>query len=235
MRPIEKALFAIAACAVLLTEPAGAQTAADANRGAQLFRSCAACHTLEPNCNMTGPSLSGLWNRKAGSLASFPRYSPAMKSAGVIWNDETLDRYLENPQHFIPGNVMTFPGIPDREQRAALLAYLKSATQSEGAAAQQTAQGGGMMMGGQAPNLRHLLPEQRVTAIHLCGDTYAVTTADGGTRQFWEPNLRFKTDSSANGPERGMPAILRAGMMGDRASIIFAKPEEISAIISQKC
>jgi cytochrome c len=49
----------------------------DAARGERMYRACIACHSLEPNRNMTGPSLAEVWNRKSGSLASFPRYSPA--------------------------------------------------------------------------------------------------------------------------------------------------------------
>src|SRR6267378_6895308 len=70
-----------------------------------------------------------------------------------------------------------------------------------------------------------------VKAITYCHDTYRVTTGEGKTRAFWERNLRFKTDSSKDGPEKGAPAILPAGMMGDRASVIFAAPEEITKLI----
>ena len=59
------------------------------NAGQRVFGACAACHSLESNRNMTGPSLAEIWNRKSGSLPSFPRYSPALKSAGIIW---TLDQ-----------------------------------------------------------------------------------------------------------------------------------------------
>jgi cytochrome c551/c552 len=61
----------------------------DASRGERMYRACVACHSLEPNRNMTGPSLAEVWNRKAGALARFARYSPALKSAGIIWNDES--------------------------------------------------------------------------------------------------------------------------------------------------
>src|SRR6266545_8066279 len=101
----------------------------DAARGERMYRACVACHSLEPNRNMTGPSLAEVWNRKAGGLPSFPRYSAALKSAGLIWNDATLDEWLKDPQHFIPGNTMTFPGIRNAQQRADLLAFLKDATQ----------------------------------------------------------------------------------------------------------
>jgi cytochrome c len=92
---------------------------------------------LQPGQNMTGPSLADVWNRKAGSLAGFSRYSPALKSANIVWNDKTLDDWINDPQHVVPGNQMTFAGIKDTRQRADLLAFLKDATQ-KGAA--QTAQ-----------------------------------------------------------------------------------------------
>jgi cytochrome c len=210
----------------------------NATRGERMYRACIACHSLEPNRNMTGPSLAEVWNRKSGSLASFPHYSSALKSAGIIWNDDTLDEWIKDPQHFIPGNTMTFPGIKDARQRADLLAFLKDATRP--GHAPKTAQGGnqmgGMMMGGGGvPNLKKLDPEDRVQSISHCGDTYKVSTVDGKMRDFWERNLRFKTDVSDDGPQKGAPALVGAGMMGDRADVIFASPDEISGFISHQC
>src|SRR5204862_5924788 len=69
----------------------------DASRGAQAFRACAACHSLEADKNMTGPSLAGLWGRKAGGLASFERYSDELKSSGMIWDDRSLDGWITDP------------------------------------------------------------------------------------------------------------------------------------------
>src|SRR5215469_12278649 len=91
--------------------------AGNPTQGERAFGACAACHSLQPDQNMTGPSLVGVWNRKAGTLASFTRYSPAMKSAKIDWNDKTLDEWIADPQHVIPGNQMTFPGIQDAKQR----------------------------------------------------------------------------------------------------------------------
>jgi len=187
---------------------------------------------------MTGPSLAEIWNRKSGSLPSFPRYSPALKSAGIIWTDDTLDEWIKDPQHFIPENTMTFPGMKDARQRADLLAFLKDATRP--GHAPKTAQGGsqmgGMMMGaGGVPNLKKLDPQDRVQSINHCDDTYKVATADGKVRDFWERNLRFKTDVSDEGPQKGAPALVGAGMMGDRADVIFASPEEISGLIAHQC
>jgi len=209
---------------------------ADVALGARAFRACAACHSVEANRNMTGPSLADIWDRKAGSVSSFPRYSEAMKSSDVIWNEDTLDGYLENPAKFMPGNHMTFPGVPDEKTRKSIIAFLKETGSKSGD--QQTAQAplGGMSgMQRPAPNLKNAEASSRIKAITYCHDTFKVTTSDGKTRDFWERNLRFKTDSSEEGPDKDAPAIVNAGMMGDRASIIFSSPEEISRFIIRAC
>jgi cytochrome c len=74
-----------------------------------------------------------------------------------------------------------------------------------------------------------------VKTITYCKDTYTVTTANGQTRKFWERNLRLKTDASGDGSEKNAPALINAGMMGDRADVIFAGPGEISSFIAAKC
>jgi cytochrome c len=238
-------LAAVMAAAAAATPSFGADEAAagDPQRGAQVFRACAACHSLQPDKSMTGPSLAGLWGRKAGTLSSFMRYSPALRSSDIVWDDQTLDSWLKDPRHDIPGNRMTFPGIKDEAARHDLLAFLKQAAKP-GAAPPQTAQQGGGTMGGmggmmgggqQVPNLKMLDADDRVTSIAYCRDTYRVTTAAGETHEFWERNLRFKTDSSEEGPENGAPAIVGAGMMGDRADVIFAAPQEIGAFVKPGC
>jgi cytochrome c len=230
---------------IALLSPAFAQKG-DPSRGQQDFRACAPCHSLEPDRNMTGPSLANLWGRKAGGLSSFERYSDALKSSGIIWDDRALDGWLTDPQRMVPDNEMPFEGIKDGRVRADLLAFLKEATKP--GAPQQTAQQGamkgmggmmggmgGMMGGGRDPNLKSLEPGKQVKAITYCRDTYRVTTADGKTRAFWERNLRFMTDSGTDGPESGAPAIMPAGMLGDRAAVIFAAPEEITKVIEARC
>jgi cytochrome c len=211
----------------------------DPARGQRNFRVCAPCHSLDPDVNMTGPSLAGLWERKAGSLPSFERYSDALKSSGIIWDDRSLDAWLADPDSMVPANEMPFNGIKNPQHRADLLAFLKEATKP-GAAPQMSAQGpmrgmGGMMGGGRVPNLKSVEANMQVKAITYCRDTYRVTTADGTTRAFWERNLRLKTDSGKDGPPSGAPALVRAGMMGDRADVIFSAPEEISKTIEARC
>src|SRR5215469_7334563 len=138
----------------------------NAARGQRAFGACAACHSLQSDQNMTGPSLAGLWNRKAGSLTSFSRYSSALQSANIVWDDKTLDEWINDPQHLVPANEMTFAGIKDARERADLLGFLKDATQPGASVAQGGQMGGmggmaGMMGGGQVPNLKHLNPENR--------------------------------------------------------------------------
>ena len=235
---------ALATClALLISSSVFAQgTGNETSLGARVFRACAACHSLEKDRNMTGPSLAGVWNRKAGGLASFTRYSDAMKLSGITWDEQSLDGYLKNPSEFMPGNHMTYPGVPDEKARSSVIAFLKSAAETpsdQNRAAQSPPGMGSMPMGGMqgraAPKLKTVDASSRVKSITYCRDTFTVTTEDGKSRDFWERNLRFKTDSSDEGPDKNAPAILAAGMMGDRASVVFASPDEISRFITLRC
>ncbi len=174
-------------------------------------------------------SLAGIWGRKAGSLASFPRYSAALSGSGVVWNEQTLDAWLADPAGFIPHNLMTIRGPAEAEARADLIALLRLAAPDGpiGAAANapETTD----------PDLNAEPATRQVRAIRFCGDTYRVTTEDGSTRAFWERNLRFETDQSARGPKPGAPVIIPAGMLGDRAAVIFSRPEEIDSGIKRAC
>jgi cytochrome c len=124
---------------------------------------------------------------------------------------------------------MTFQGIGQAAIRADLIAYLNKAMTSP-----PQEQGAGVGAPGDE-DLKKLGPEYKVQSITYCPDTYRVTTADGQTKLFWERNLRFKTDSSVIGPEKGAPALTFSGMQGDRAFVIFSMPEEISPFIKREC
>lgn len=129
MKRIEKLIAATALATGMLAPAAVAD--GDPAKGERIFRRCQACHSLEQGQNRIGPSLYGLFGREAGSVEGF-RYSKANQESGVTWNEETLDPYLENPNKYMPGNRMAFPGIRNDEQRADLIAYLKEATAAEG-------------------------------------------------------------------------------------------------------
>jgi cytochrome c len=223
----------VCSVAFALLLPSGfALGAGDAKSGARLFGQCMACHSVKPGEHLTGPSLAHAWNHKAGAVEGFMRYSDALKRSGITWNEAALDKWFANPAQLIPGTTMTFAGIKDRQARQDLIAYLKAVDEDK---APPAAQGGMMGMARQKPDLKEVPPAGRVRSIKHCGDTYTVETADGKTEKVWEFNLRFKTDSSKLGPAPGKPVIVGAGMQGDRASIVFASPNEIAESIRQAC
>jgi len=224
-------LTTIAVLVLATTGQGGA--AGDPEAGAQVFRACAACHTLAPGAHRTGPSLAGVFGREAGTAEGFHRYSNTLRSADLEWREDTLNGFLADPPGYLPGNRMTFPGIADAQARADVIAYLKEL--SAGGRAAGGGMAGGMMAATEVADLRSIGPEGQIAAIRYCGDTYEVTTVAGQTIPFWEFNLRFKTDSSDKGPRPGQPALVPASMMGDRAFVIFAAPEEISGLIESRC
>ena len=125
---MRKTEVAASAVALSLLLAATAHADGDAARGEARFQECAACHRLDAGVNEVGPSLHGLFSRKAGEVGDF-RYSPAMKRSGVSWTPETLDKYLADPQAFIPANRMPYAGLSKASDRADLIAYLQKATQ----------------------------------------------------------------------------------------------------------
>ena len=208
-----------------------AQTPSSGNvaKGAEVFRACAGCHSLEQGRNLSGPSLAGVIGRKAGSVSSFLRYSAALKGSGIVWTAKTLDTWVANPAAFIPGSTMPFGGLPDRQARADLVAFIAGVSTGNADAIAQ------MKRLPQLPPLKTAEAAQRVTAVRHCQDSHFVSTANGRTRPFWEFDLRFKTDTSDRGPNKKEPVLVGQGMGGDRAQIVFADPAEISAFISDRC
>ncbi len=195
-----------------------------------------ACHSVQRGEHLTGPSLAHAWGNKAASAQGFPRYSEALRRSAVVWNDATLDKWLADPEAFVPGNSMTFPGLRSANDRADVIAYLKEVAENKAPQAAQKGGGTGMTSGqSRRLDLRTPPPEGQVTAIRYCGDTYTIDTADGKSQKIWEFNLRVKTDSSKLGPAPGKPVVVGAGMQGDRASLVFASPKEISAAVKQSC
>lgn len=97
----------------------------DATAGKRVFVRCLACHAVVDGQNRVGPSLYGIVGRPAGSIANFA-YSPANKNSGIVWTEDVMFAYLKNPQAYIPGTKMVFPGLPGGQDRADVIAYLKS-------------------------------------------------------------------------------------------------------------
>ena len=104
--------------------------AQDAENGQDLFRQCRACHQIGAGAkNLVGPDLNGIVGRKGGTVEGFS-YSEANKKAGaggLVWTEANLEKYLENPQTFMPGTKMAYAGMKDKVDRADLIAYLKKA------------------------------------------------------------------------------------------------------------
>lgn len=221
-------------------------------RGAQLMHNCRRCHSLEAGRRNTGPTLIGIWGRQAGSLEAYERYSPALRASRIVWNAETLDEWLKNPQAVVPGTSMNNGEIEDDKDRAILIRWLERANAGKIDLASAQGRGdygyppghhtaGHMVpgMGNRLSNehlpLREMPPERQVKAISLCRDTYIVTHGDDRRVLFWESNVRFKTDSSEFGPLAGLPVILPSSTMGDRVTVIFTTAGEIGRFVQAKC
>jgi cytochrome c len=117
--------------AMLCPAPAAAQTG-DAARGERVFQYCYSCHSvIAGETNLQGPNLRGVIGRQAGTLASF-EFSPQMIAAGragLVWSDETLSRYVTDPEKMIPGTLMGAVRVVDKAERDDLIAYLKKAAE----------------------------------------------------------------------------------------------------------
>ncbi len=97
----------------------------DAIKGEAVFGQCKTCHVAEKGVNRVGPSLWGIVGRRSGSIEGF-RYSPANKNSGITWTADELFKYLEAPQKTVPGTYMAFAGLKKPQDRADVIAYLKS-------------------------------------------------------------------------------------------------------------
>lgn len=121
-------LLALAACfcayGVAGVQPAWSQATVlgNAARGEAVYSRCLACHALA--YDRTGPRHCGLFGRRAGSVPGYA-YSQAMKDSRIIWDENTLNVFLENPMKAVPGTSMGYAGISDKQERADLIAYLK--------------------------------------------------------------------------------------------------------------
>ena len=124
MRSLTKTMMmAAVATSVAVSTPS---LAADIKAGEKVFKKCKACHVVDAEKNKTGPHLVNIMGRKAGTLESYTKYSKAMVAADVIWDETTLDAYLEKPKKYIKGTKMAFPGLRKEKDRVNVIAYLKS-------------------------------------------------------------------------------------------------------------
>jgi cytochrome c len=121
------AFYGVAAAALLLGQAASTSTPAvqapsDAVRGKQVFeKRCTGCHALDHD--REGPHLAGVYGRTSGTVSGFD-YSDAVKSAHIVWSEETLERWLTDPQIMVPGAEMDF-FVKDPQERVDVIAFLK--------------------------------------------------------------------------------------------------------------
>jgi cytochrome c len=112
--------------AAVLAMTGYAHAEGDAAKGEAVFKQCKVCHMVGPTAkNNVGPILNGVVGRKSGTAEGF-KYSQAMIDKGVTWTPETIDAYLTDPKAYVPGNKMLFVGLKKPEDRADVIAYLKT-------------------------------------------------------------------------------------------------------------
>jgi cytochrome c len=118
------AMLATWTLAAAQTDQATAATRGDTARGEALYRArCTACHSVD--YNGVGPAHRGVFGRAAGQAAGFSAYSAALKQSGLVWTEQSLERWLSDPEKLVPGQRMGV-NVPDATERADLIAYLKS-------------------------------------------------------------------------------------------------------------
>lgn len=100
----------------------------DAAAGERVFRRCMQCHVVKPGQHRQGPSLHGVIGRPAGSVEGYGRYSNANQNSGIVWTEQEMFQYLENPRQYIPGTIMAFPGLRKPQDRADVIAYIEQQT-----------------------------------------------------------------------------------------------------------
>ncbi len=116
----EFSTFAAALALLLLgTDTSGA--AGDAARGEVLYQGCQDCHSIDKND--VGPMHKGVVGRTSGTVAGYD-YSPALRDAHIVWTEDNLDRWLKDPQSFVPGTKM-FYDVESPQDRADIIAFLK--------------------------------------------------------------------------------------------------------------
>ena len=111
--------------AALLADSSPSLAAGDAAAGELAFTAtCGACHSTSPGGNKIGPSLAGIVGAKSGAAPGY-NFSRTLKAANITWDEQTLDKFLENPRGDVHGTKMVI-SVPDVEDRNDIIAYLKT-------------------------------------------------------------------------------------------------------------
>lgn len=131
MIPTTRVAIATSGVATLLTCLVAASVFA-ADDGQATFNShCRTCHSINKGDNRLGPSLHGIYGTKAGAASGYGNYSQGLASSGLTWDEQTLDKFIENPDQVVSNNNMKpYKGIGDEAVRKQIIEFLKS--QSKG-------------------------------------------------------------------------------------------------------
>lgn len=125
--------LSLSVAAAVLGSVAAADDFGDPVEGEKVYRLCKGCHQIGAGAkHRIGPQLNGIFGRQAASHEDF-RYSKALERAGaggLEWHADTLDAFLENPRALASGTRMSFRGLPDPDDRANLVAYLRDFSES---------------------------------------------------------------------------------------------------------
>lgn len=124
---MKKTTMALLFCLTSSLLAAPSWAAGDAKKGADVFaEECGDCHSTVAGKNKKGPSLNGVFGRKAGSVPDFSGYSEAMKQSGITWAADKVDAYIAQPKKVVAGGKMKYDGLGDAAARADVIAYLMS-------------------------------------------------------------------------------------------------------------
>ncbi|MDP1585656.1 MAG: cytochrome c family protein [Bradyrhizobium sp.] len=114
--------------AVLLLAAGPVQADGDVAKGEQVFKKCLACHAVNDKTNKVGPHLVGVVGRPVASVEGY-KYSESMTAhaaGGAVWDEAALHAYLENPKSVVAKTKMAFAGLKKEDERADLIAFLKT-------------------------------------------------------------------------------------------------------------
>lgn len=174
---------------VLTMSSAAAEDIGDAANGEKVYRKCAACHQVGADAqHRIGPHLNGIFDRRAGTMDGYDKYSPGLLRAGadgLYWTIDKLDAYLENPKALVSGTRMNFRGLKDVEERNDVLAYLRTFSASP-------------------QNIPEASPTARQSEVELSPEVLAIV----GDRDYGEYLAsECQTCHQRDGSDRGIPAI----------------------------
>ena len=202
--------ISLCAAIVVYIAASGAMAAGDIAKGKRLAKKCTPCHTLEEGGkNKLGPNLFGILGSFAASVEGY-KYSKAMASSGIIWDEMAFTEFMTRPKKFVKGTKMSFRGLKKATQRADLLAYFKTLTTTA------------LIRRGMGDAV-----EGKVAAVNQCQVCHSF---DKGGKVVFGPNL-FGVYGRAAGAVEGYnysKALLESGLTWTDANLIefLANPEQ---------